>query len=84
MSTVELKKSLIQRIVEINDVSFLKAIKTILDIRSNEEVISLTPELRKEILTSKKEIEKGLFFPITLRFHYCHNLCYFTSNSRIT
>ena len=61
MSTVELKKNLIQRIVEINDVSFLKAIKTILDIRSNEEVISLTPELRKEILNSKKEIEKGLF-----------------------
>jgi len=62
MSTIELKKTLIQRIVEINDVSFLKAIKIILDFRSNKEVITLTPELRKEILSSKKEIENGLFF----------------------
>ena len=61
MSTIELKKTLIQRIVEINDVSFLKAIKTILDIRSNDEVISLTPNMRKEITASKKEIENGLF-----------------------
>ena len=61
MSTIELKKTLIQRIVEINDVSFLKAIKTILDIRSNDEVIALTPEVRKEIFASKKEIKNGLF-----------------------
>jgi predicted transcriptional regulator len=61
MSTIELKKTLIQRIVEINDVSFLKAIKTILDIRSNDEVIKLTPVMRKEINASKKEIENGLF-----------------------
>jgi hypothetical protein len=61
MSTLELKTTLIQRIVEINDISFLKAIKTILDIRSNEEVITLTPELRNEILSSKKEIKKGQF-----------------------
>ena len=61
MSTLELKTTLIQRIVEINDISLLKAIKTILDIRSNEEVITLTPELRNEILSSKKEIKKGQF-----------------------
>jgi hypothetical protein len=61
MSTIELKKTLIQRIVEINDVSFLKAIKTILDIRSNDEVITLTPDMRKEISASKKEIKNGLF-----------------------
>jgi len=61
MTTIELKKTLIQRIVEINDISILKAINTILDFRTKEEVITLTPELRDEIISSKKEIEKGLF-----------------------
>ena len=61
MTTIELKKTLIQRIVEINDISFLKAIKTILDFSTKEGKISLTPELRDEILSSKKEIEQGLF-----------------------
>ena len=61
MTAIELKKTLIQRILEINDISFLKAIKTILDFNSKDELITLTPELRDEILSSKKEIEKGLF-----------------------
>lgn len=61
MSTLELKKTLIQRIVEINDVSFLKAIKTILDSKSDTAEITLTPELYAEIQVSKNEIDKGLF-----------------------
>jgi hypothetical protein len=61
MSTLELKKSLIHRIAEINDVSFLKAIKTILDSKAREKTMTLTPEQRFEILESRKEIEKGLF-----------------------
>jgi len=61
MTTIELKKVLIHRISEINDVSYLKAIKTILDSKTETEVISLTAEQRNEIIESKKEIEKGLF-----------------------
>lgn len=61
MSTIELKRLLIHRITEINDVSFLKAIKTILDTKTETEVILLTPKQQKEILESKKEIERGLF-----------------------
>jgi len=61
MTTIELKKLLIHRITEINDVSFLKAVKTILDTKTNTEVLLLTPEQRKEIMESKKEIEQGLF-----------------------
>ena len=61
MTAIELKKTLIHRILEIKDISFLKAIKTILDFHSKDELITLTPELRDEILSSKKEIEKGLF-----------------------
>ena len=60
MSTLELKKNLIQRIVEIDDVAFLKAIKKMLDSKSSSEVIALTPEIRNEIETSQKEIDKGL------------------------
>jgi len=61
MTTVELKKLLIQRIAEINDVSFLKAVKTILESKTNAEILLLTPEQKKEIMESKKEIEQGLF-----------------------
>ena len=59
MTIIALKKILINRIAEINDVSFLNAIKTILDTKA--QTLSLTPEQRFEILESKKEIESGLF-----------------------
>ena len=61
MTTIELKKVLIHRITEINDVSFLKAMKTILESKTKTEVISLTTEQRNEIIESKKEIEQGLY-----------------------
>jgi hypothetical protein len=61
MTTIELKKVLIHRISEINDVSFLKAIKTILDSKTETEILSLTAEQRFEIIESKKEIENGQF-----------------------
>lgn len=61
MSTVELKNILIHRISEITDVSFLEALKTILDSKSDSTVVMLTNEQRNEILISKKEIEQGLY-----------------------
>jgi hypothetical protein len=61
MTTIELKKVLIHRITEINDISFLKALKTILESKTETEVISLTLEQRNEIIESKKEIEQGLY-----------------------
>ena len=61
MNTIELKNILIHRISEIEDISFLNAIKTILDSKTNKEVITLTSEQRDEIISSKKEIEQGLF-----------------------
>jgi uncharacterized protein YktA (UPF0223 family) len=61
MTTLELKKLLIQRITEINDISFLKAVKTILESKTENEVLILSPDQRNEIIASKKEIEKGLF-----------------------
>lgn len=61
MTTIQLKNALIQRISEIDDKSFLEAIKTILDAKSESKIISLTPELTDEIMTSKQEIEKGSY-----------------------
>jgi hypothetical protein len=61
MTTFELKTLLIHRISEINDVSFLKAIKTILDSKTETGVIQLTKDQLDDIITSKKEIEQGLF-----------------------
>jgi len=61
MTTIELKKVLIHRINEINDISFLKALKTILESKTAIEVISLTKEQRNEIIASREEIEQGLF-----------------------
>nr|NQU89647.1 hypothetical protein [Bacteroidota bacterium] len=61
MTTSQLKNALIQRISEIEDISFLEAIKTILDAKSESKIINLTPALTNEIMASKKEIEQGLF-----------------------
>lgn len=60
MTAIELKKQLIDRIAVIDDVSFLKAIKTILDAKSSSQKLSLTNEQVNEILESKKQIALGL------------------------
>ncbi len=65
MTSIELKKLLIHRIAEINDVPFLYALKTILDTKTQSQVISLTVEQRNEIIESKNEIEQGLFIEQT-------------------
>ena len=61
MTAIELKTLLIHRISEIDDVSFLKAIKTILDSKIETGIIQLTPDQLDDIIASKKEIEKGMF-----------------------
>ena len=60
MTAIELKTLLIHKLSEINDISFLKALKTILDSKTDTEVIQLTQEQLDEIIASKKEIEQGL------------------------
>lgn len=61
MTAIELKKHLIQRIAEINDESFLDAIKTILDSKSQSQQLILTDEQRKEIIESKEQIKQGQY-----------------------
>jgi len=61
MTAIELKTILIHRISEINDISFLQAIKTILDSKTETGVLKLSTERLNEIMASKKEIEQSLF-----------------------
>ena len=61
MTAIELKTLLIHKISEINDISFLKALKIILDSKTETETIQLTQEQLDEIIASKKEIEQGSF-----------------------
>jgi hypothetical protein len=60
MTTVELKRILKRKITQINDVSLLNSLNTILE--PNEQIYTLTPEQRQVIIESQKEIEQGLFF----------------------
>ena len=60
MTTLQLNNALIQKISEIEDKSFLEALKTILDAKSESKKLYLTPELINEIKESKQEIKKGL------------------------
>ncbi len=61
MTAIDLKSALIHRIAEIDDIEFLQAIKTILDSKTNSEVLTLTAKQRDDIMASKKELENGLF-----------------------
>jgi hypothetical protein len=60
MTALELKNILIHKIAAIDDVSFLKAIQTIIDAKTDHEILPLSNEQRDENMASKKEIEKGI------------------------
>lgn len=60
MNTLELKNIVISQISQIEDKSFLSALKTILDSKSKEK-ITLSKEQKNEIRASKKEILKNEF-----------------------
>lgn len=59
MNAIDLKNVLIHKIVEIDDISFLEAIKVILDSKTNNEVFILSDQQRDDIIASKKEVENG-------------------------
>jgi hypothetical protein len=61
MTAMDLKKMLIHRIAEIDDVTFLEAIKTILDSKTSNNLIKITDEQREDIIASKKDFSIGLF-----------------------
>ena len=62
MGNTELKKLLIHRISEIEDTEFLNAIKTIIEARTANPTLLLTPDILRIIAASKKEYEEGLIY----------------------
>ena len=58
MTSIELKKLLIHRISEISDISFLEAIRTILDSKSESIMLPLSVEQTDEIRASKRKLQK--------------------------
>ena len=65
MSTLELKDMLISRIAEINDVQFLKAIKTILDTKTESQILELSGDQVREIEASREDVAAGRFIEQT-------------------
>lgn len=61
MTTVQIKKAVIKKISEIEDKSFLEAINTILDLKTETKVLHLSKEIRDEIIASREEIQQGQF-----------------------
>ena len=61
MTTIELKDVLFHKIAAINDKSFLAAIKTIIDTKSETIIYKLSPEQRKRIKESQDQIARGEF-----------------------
>ena len=59
MTTIELRDVLFHKIAAIDDRSFLSAIKTIIDTKSDTIIYKLTPEQRKEIKKSQDQIARG-------------------------
>ncbi|MFB9077900.1 hypothetical protein ACFFLS_04440 [Flavobacterium procerum] len=58
--TAQIKKNLISRIKDSNDLNFLNALQTIFD-SSEQELYQLSNEQKSAIATSRMEIENGNF-----------------------
>lgn len=61
MSTLELKDMLINRIAEIDDVQFLKAIMIILDSKTESQILELSNAQVREIEASREDVTEGRF-----------------------
>jgi predicted transcriptional regulator len=62
MTTIELKDILIHKIASINDKSFLAAMNTIIDTKSEKLIYKTTPEQRQRIKEGQKQLLRGETF----------------------
>ena len=62
MTTVDLKNILIHKIAAINDESFLNAIKTIIDSKSESTIYNTSAEQKAKIKEGLEQIENGEYF----------------------
>ena len=59
MSTIELRHIIIEKLSLIDDASFLKAIKTIVESKVSERVYKLSDFQKKRIDSGREQIKKG-------------------------
>jgi hypothetical protein len=59
MSTVELRHHIIEKLSLIDDDSFLKAIKTIIESKVNESVYKLSDFQKNRIESGRKQLKRG-------------------------
>jgi predicted transcriptional regulator len=59
MSTIELKKKIIDQLSHIDDVSFLKAIKTLVDSKAQGEIYKLSDFQKDRINKGREQLKKG-------------------------
>ena len=63
MSTIELRHHIIEKLSLIDDDSFLKAIKTIIESKVNEQVYKLSDFQKKRIESGREQRIKGQTIP---------------------
>ena len=59
MSTIELRHYIIEKLSHINDDSFLKAIKTLVESKANEGVYKLSDFQKKRVELGREQLRKG-------------------------
>ena len=62
MTTIELQDILIHKIAAINDKTFLAAMNTIIDTKSEKLIYKTTPEQRQGIKEGQEQLARGEFF----------------------
>jgi predicted transcriptional regulator len=62
MTTIELKDILVHKIAAINDKSFLAAMNTIIDTKSEKLIYKTTPEQRQAIKEGQDQLARGESF----------------------
>ena len=59
MSSSEIKQKIIDQLSHIEDVTFLKAIKTLVDSKAKEDTYKLSDYQKTRILSGREQIRKG-------------------------
>jgi hypothetical protein len=59
MSTIELRKKIINQLSRIEDISFLRAIKTLVDSKAHEEIYKLSEFQRERIREGREQLRSG-------------------------
>jgi hypothetical protein len=59
MSAIELRELIINQLTQINDTSFLNAIKTIIDSKAKEEAYKLSGYQKDRIRAGREQLLKG-------------------------